>query len=61
MAQTITESSEQINALITEFVTNDAIFAAKGNKAAAARARKALGDIKKLVTEYRALSVEATK
>ena len=33
----------------------------KGNKAAAQRARKSLGDIKKLVTEYRKASVEECK
>tara|TARA_B100000497_G_scaffold91936_1_gene102673 strand:+ start:189 stop:371 length:183 start_codon:yes stop_codon:yes gene_type:complete len=33
----------------------------KGNKAAAQRARKSLGDIKKLVTDYRKASVEECK
>ena len=33
----------------------------KGNKAAAQRARKSLGDIKKLVTEYRKASVADDK
>ena len=33
----------------------------KGNKAAAQRARKSLGEIKKLVTEYRKASVEESK
>jgi hypothetical protein len=32
-----------------------------GNKSAGARARKALGEIKKMVTEYRKLSVQASK
>ena len=32
----------------------------KGNKSAEADVRKALGEIKKLVTKYRAASVEAT-
>ena len=32
-----------------------------GNKAAGSRARKALGEIKKLVTAYRKASVEASK
>ena len=33
----------------------------KGNKAAAQRARKNLGEIKKLVTDYRKASVEQCK
>ena len=33
----------------------------KGNKAAAQRARKSLGEIKKLVTDYRKASVEECK
>lgn len=36
-------------------------FVEKGNKTAEADVRKALGEIKKLVTPYRAASVEATK
>lgn len=32
-----------------------------GSKAGAARARKAIGEIKKLVTDYRAASVEENK
>ena len=32
-----------------------------GNKAAGTRARKAIGEVKKLVTEYRKASVEAGK
>jgi hypothetical protein len=36
-------------------------FVEKGNKTAEADARKALGEIKKLITPYRAASVEATK
>ena len=37
------------------------INAEKGNKAAGGRARKAIGEIKKLVTEYRKASVEESK
>ena len=33
----------------------------KGNKAAAQRARKSLGEIKKLVTDYRKASVDECK
>ena len=36
-------------------------YSEKGNKSAGARARKSLGEIKKLVTEYRKLSVEDAK
>ena len=35
-------------------------FVTKGNKTAEAEVRKAFGEIKKLVTPYRAASVEAT-
>lgn len=36
-------------------------FVEKGNKSAEADVRKALGEIKKLITPYRQASVEATK
>ncbi len=36
-------------------------FAEKGNKAAGTRARKAIGEIKKLVTDYRKASVSEAK
>lgn len=36
-------------------------FVEKGNKAAGGRARKAIGEIKKLVTEYRKASVAESK
>ena len=35
-----------------EFDSNHNVFVDKGNKAAGSRARKAIGEIKKLVTEY---------
>jgi len=38
-----------------------ATYLEKGNKSAEADVRKALGEIKKLVTPYRQASVEATK
>jgi|TARA_R110001583_G_scaffold113977_1_gene264436 hypothetical protein len=44
-----------------EFQENHRKFNEKGNKAAAQRARKSLGEIKKLVTEYRKASVEESK
>lgn len=51
----------EIDKLYEDFKTNHLQFVSKGTKAAEARARKALGDIKKLVTEYRKESVEAVK
>ena len=50
--------------LLEQFATvqeRHAKFLEKGNKTAEADVRKALGEIKKLVTPYRAASVEATK
>ena len=45
----------------TEFSENHSKFTDKGNKAAATRARKAIGEIKKLVTNYRKESVLESK
>ena len=45
----------------TEFTENHSKFMDKGNRAAATRARKAIGEIKKLVTEYRKQSVAESK
>ena len=47
--------------LWSDFDDNHTKFEDKGNKAAGARARKALGEIKKLVTDYRKASVEESK
>ena len=44
-----------------EFNKNHEIHAEKCNKAAGCRARKAIGEIKKLVTEYRKASVAESK
>ena len=44
-----------------EFNKNHEIYAEKGNKAVGGRARKAIGEIKKLVTEYRKASVAESK
>ena len=46
-----------IKRLFGEFEENHSIFTEKGNKAAGGRARKAIGEIKKLVTSYRQASV----
>ena len=56
----MTNSSElysTINDLFEEFQENHRKFTDKGNKAAATRARKSIGEIKKLVTNYRKQSV----
>ena len=44
-----------------EFNDNHSKFTDKGNKAAATRARKAVGELKKLVTDYRKASVTESK
>ena len=44
-----------------EFNENHSKFTEKGNKAAGGRARKHIGEIKKLVTEYRKASVAESK
>ena len=50
-----------IKELFVEFDENHSKFSEKGNKAAGARARKSIGEIKKLVTDYRKASVDASK
>ena len=47
--------------LLETFQENHRKFNEKGNKAAAQRARKSLGEIKKFVTDYRKASVEECK
>jgi len=58
-------SSKEIHAKIKEhfeeFDANHEIHSEKGNKAAGGRARKAIGEVKKLVTEYRKASVSESK
>ena len=44
-----------------DFSDNHTKFVNKGNRAAATRARKAIGEIKKLVTSYRQASVSESK
>ena len=51
------EIFEQITELYTQFETEHN----GGSKAAKSRARKAIGEIKKLVTDYRKASVEENK
>jgi len=50
----------EMNALWAEFAVDHEKGAA-GNRAASARARKAINSLKKLVTEYRKLSVAEAK
>ena len=45
----------------SELNENHSKFTEKGNKAAATRARKAVGELKKLVTDYRKASVTESK
>lgn len=51
----------QIEAQFAIVQERHAKFLEKGNKSAEADVRKALGEIKKLITPYRQASVEATK
>ena len=58
---TTNELYETLNNLWEEFQTNHRTFTEKGNKAAGGRARKAVGEVKKLVTDYRKASVNESK
>ena len=58
---TTIELYKKMELLWTEFNDNHSKFNEKGNKAAATRARKAVGELKKLVTEYRKASVLESK
>jgi hypothetical protein len=51
----------QMNELWNAFNENHAKFIEKGNKSAGGKARKSIGDLKKLVTEYRKVSVLESK
>ena len=51
----------QLNELWEQFQENHRAHAEKGNKAAGGRARKSIGEVKKLVTEYRKASVSESK
>ena len=55
------ELYEQIEAAFEDFQENHKKFVSKGTKAAGGRARKAIGEIKKLVTGYRQASVSESK
>ena len=58
---TTNELYETLNNLWEDFQTNHRTFTEKGNKAAGGRARKAEGEVKKLVTDYRKASVDESK
>ena len=55
------ELYETMNNLWEDFQENHRSFTEKGNKAAGGRARKAVGEVKKLVTDYRKASVTESK
>ena len=55
------ELYEQIEAAFEDFQENHKKFLDKGVKAAGGRARKAIGEVKKLVTDYRKASVTESK
>ena len=55
------ELYEQIEAAFEDFQENHKKFVNKGTKAAGGRARKAIGEIKKMVTDYRKASVSESK
>jgi hypothetical protein len=55
------ELYSQLNELWEQFQENHRAHAEKGNKAAGGRARKSIGEVKKLVTEYRKASVSESK
>lgn len=55
------ELYEQIKALYEAFEDNHNKSVESGTKASGTRARKAIGEIKKLATEYRKASVEESK
>lgn len=51
----------QIKSLFEDFESNHKKNAESGTKVAGTKARKAIGEIKKLATEYRKSSVEDSK
>ena len=55
------ELFEEFEVLWKQFNDNHKLFKEKNNKSAAVRARKAIGKFKKLITDYRKLSVSESK
>ena len=58
---TVKELHAKIKEHFEEFDLNHVVHAEKGNKAAGGRARKHIGEIKKLVTDYRRASISESK
>ena len=58
---TLNELYSQLSELWDTFKENHYLHSDKGNKSAGSRARKSIGEIKKLVTEYRKTSVSESK
>ena len=58
---TVNELHAKIKEHFEEFDSNHGAHVEKGNKAAGGRARKAVGEVKKLVTDYRKASVTESK
>jgi hypothetical protein len=58
---TANEIYKQIKEHFDNFEKEHQVYSEKGNKAAGSRARKSIGEVKKLVTEYRKASVEENK
>ena len=52
---------DEMKELWDAFKDNHNKFSEKGNKSAGVRARKSIGDLKKLVTEYRKTSILESK
>ena len=61
MSTTVFEIKNEMETLWKDFSENHAIYEEKGNKAAAARSRKAINELKKHVTGYKKASVEQIK
>ena len=61
MTTTTNKLYETMNNLWENFQENHRTFTEKGNKSAGTRARKAVGELKKLVTDYRRASVTESK
>ena len=58
---TVNELHSKIKEHVEEFDKNHEAHSEKGNKAAGGRARKHIGEIKKLVTDYRRASISESK
>jgi hypothetical protein len=61
MSKSVFDIKADLDVLWAGFSTNHSTFADNGNKAAAARARKSINEIKKLITGYKKASVDQTK